>query len=155
MPSPSEDDLARRELTRTLDGLHTDPQRAMGLHAGATPDDVRRAFKEMAKRYHPARFARREQDVVRLANEVFLAMREAQEDLLAALGAGIGSGPRGPMAPMGRTPTASPAPPPASAPRPIGAAPGAVSRTPTPPGRAPIVPAAPAISRTPTPQGRP
>ena len=76
---------ARRELSRALDVFRGDPRTALGVPPLATPDDVRRAFRELAKRWHPARFARLDPSVVRLANEVFLAMRDAQEVLIAEL----------------------------------------------------------------------
>ncbi len=50
---------------------------ALGLEATATPADIRAAFLALTKRYHPSRYARQERDVVRLANEVFLRVKDA------------------------------------------------------------------------------
>ncbi len=45
------------------------------------PDQVRTAFLELTKTYHPAKFARMPNDVYKLANEVFLGLRAAYDQL--------------------------------------------------------------------------
>lgn len=68
----------------TLSAMQTrlrDPYDALGLSGSATPADVRTAFLELTKRYHPARFGRMPPDIQRLANEVFLGLRAAHDTL--------------------------------------------------------------------------
>lgn len=57
---------------------------ALGVTPGASAAAIRSAFMELTKRYHPAKFARLDEDTVRLANEVFLQLRAAHDSLRAA-----------------------------------------------------------------------
>ena len=52
---------------------------ALGVVEGANPQVARAAFLQLTKVYHPAKFAREAPDIVRQANEVFLALRAAYE----------------------------------------------------------------------------
>lgn len=54
---------------------------ALGLDTGASRSQIRAAFLRDTKRFHPNRFARRGRQVTRLANEVFLRIKEAYYDL--------------------------------------------------------------------------
>ncbi len=55
---------------------------ALDIQAGAAgPDEVRAAFLQLTKIYHPARFARMSPEIQKLANEVFLALRAAHDQL--------------------------------------------------------------------------
>ena len=55
---------------------------ALGIEAGeAAPTEIRAAFFELAKTYHPQKFARMSPEIQRLANEVFLALRAAHDQL--------------------------------------------------------------------------
>lgn len=54
---------------------------ALGVSAGASAAEVRSAFMALTKQYHPAKFARLDEATVKLANEVFLQLREAYETL--------------------------------------------------------------------------
>ena len=55
------------------------PLAALGLADCASAEMVRARFLELTKRHHPNRFARRPPDILRLANEVFLRLKEAYE----------------------------------------------------------------------------
>src|SRR5437868_9192562 len=61
------------------DRLSRDPYSALGLIPSATPADIRGAFLQRTKEFHPARFARMSPDIQRLANEVFLQLRAAHD----------------------------------------------------------------------------
>lgn len=61
------------------------PLAAFGLTAGADVAALRAAFMTLCKRYHPAKYARFAPTTVRLANEVFLVMRRAHDDLARTL----------------------------------------------------------------------
>ena len=55
---------------------------ALGIEAGdANPAEVRSAFFELAKTFHPQKFARMSPEIQRLANEVFLSLRAAHDQL--------------------------------------------------------------------------
>ncbi|MEZ4359598.1 MAG: hypothetical protein R3B48_05410 [Kofleriaceae bacterium] len=59
------------------DKLSKGPEIALGVPPGASPGEVRAAFMALTKLYHPAKFARLDDATIRLANEVFLSLREA------------------------------------------------------------------------------
>ena len=57
------------------------PHAALGIGPDSSGDEVRTAFLQLTKQYHPARFARMANDIQRLSNEVFLAIRAAHDSL--------------------------------------------------------------------------
>lgn len=59
--------------------LERGPHAALGIADGANAQVARAAFLQLTKTYHPAKFAREAPDIVRQANEVFLALRAAYE----------------------------------------------------------------------------
>lgn len=140
---------ARSVLAEMQDRLARDPSAALGLASGAGVDDIRAAFLALTKQFHPVRFGRMANDVQKMANEVFLALRAAHDQL--AKSARRQSGPiptsrsaaPAPVAAAGtgRTlqpiPARAPAPPPAT---PIG-------RTVLRPAAAPARPATPAAAK--------
>ena len=75
---------ARSVLAAMQDRLTRDPSAALGIGANATADDVRAAFLQLTKQYHPVRFGRMALDIQRLSNEVFLALRAAHDALVKA-----------------------------------------------------------------------
>ncbi len=91
---------ARSALAAMQDQLVRDPRAALGIAANATIEDIRAAFLELTKRYHPVRFGRMANDVQKLANEVFLSLRAAHDTLTKPL--------RRPAGPTGRAPVPSP-----------------------------------------------
>jgi hypothetical protein len=55
---------------------------ALDIQAGAvSPEEVRAAFLGLTKIYHPAKFARMSPEIQKMANEVFLALRAAHDQL--------------------------------------------------------------------------
>jgi len=54
---------------------------ALGIPASASLPEIRLAFLELAKTYHPTKFARQVPEIQRQATEVFLALRAAYEGL--------------------------------------------------------------------------
>ena len=119
--------------------LSRDPYEALGLIPSATTSDIRNAFLTKTKQFHPARFGRMSSDVQRLANEVFLALRAAHENIARPTVKSPSPRPGGPLPSVaqrpltggasgtgGLRPTPAPAAPPARpanpAPAPAGAA---------------------------------
>ncbi len=72
---------ARQVLLDMQDLLSRDPYEALGLIPSATAADIRNAFLTRTKQFHPARFGRMANDIQRLANEVFLMLRTAHDNL--------------------------------------------------------------------------
>lgn len=81
----AESDLVQalwQELT-TMSKMN--PFQLLGLPTTATDGEIRTAFGELSKRYHPDRFARYESFEIReLANEVFMLLRDAYRDVADA-----------------------------------------------------------------------
>jgi hypothetical protein len=72
----------RAHLESELDRLNrADPFAILRVSFEADDMAVRRAFLTVTKRYHPNRFARRHQDIRRLANEVFLRFNRAHAQI--------------------------------------------------------------------------
>jgi len=67
------------------------PTSALGIGEIVTAEEVRAAFLQLTKQFHPARFGRMSPDLQRMANEVFLGIKSAHDHMLKALG----SAPRG------------------------------------------------------------
>lgn len=76
---------ARSALAVMQDRLARDPVAALGLPANATADDLRAAFLELTKQFHPVRFGRMASDIQKMSNEVFLALRAAHDALAKTL----------------------------------------------------------------------
>jgi len=130
-----------------------DARAMLGLRPTDGAVEARAAFHALCKKYHPARFARSSAETVRLANEAFLAIKHAYDELVEAEGAK----PEAPRA--GGTRGSNPPPakpgPGAVIPRPQVPSP-AIARTTTPVGPAvarTTTPVGPAVARTTTPVG--
>jgi len=122
---------ARSVLADMQDRLARDPSAALGVPAGATVDDVRSAFLELTKQFHPVRFGRMAVDVQKMANEVFLSLRAAHDGLAKAL--------RRQSGPIPRPPGLS-----SAQPTPINVPPAGTGRTTQPlPPRPPVRPGSP------------
>ena len=76
--------LARVALATMQERLSKGPNTALGLGIDPSGEEVRAAFLQLTKQYHPARFARMANDIQRLSNEVFLALRAAHDHLAKA-----------------------------------------------------------------------
>lgn len=61
--------------------LAVGPHAALGLPTHATASDIRSAFLQLTKIFHPARFGRMTVEIQRLSNEVFLALRAAHDQI--------------------------------------------------------------------------
>ena len=70
---------ARSVLAEMQERLASDPMTALGITPSASVEDVRAAFLELTKQYHPVRFGRMAADIQKLSNEVFLALRAAHD----------------------------------------------------------------------------
>ncbi len=62
------------------------PTCALGVGEIVTPEEIRAAFLELTKQFHPARFGRQSPDVQKLATEVFLGIKSAHDHMLKVLG---------------------------------------------------------------------
>jgi hypothetical protein len=69
--------------------LSQGPHIALGVAEISTPEQVRSAFLELTKQYHPARFGRMAPEIQKMSNEVFLGIKSAHEALLRGLGASL------------------------------------------------------------------
>jgi hypothetical protein len=117
MALPPEVD-ARAMLAEMKNRIAQGPAAALGVPADASGEELRAAFMQLTKRFHPIKFSRFSPEIARDANEVFLALRSTYE--AAARGAGY--------APRGASPLAGT--------RGTGAV-RAIPTTPAAPGRAP------------------
>ncbi|HWO19048.1 MAG TPA: hypothetical protein VNO30_09730 [Kofleriaceae bacterium] len=61
--------------------LAAGPHAALGVATTATVSEIRTAFLELTKTYHPARFGYMSSELQRLSNEVFLSLRAAHDVL--------------------------------------------------------------------------
>lgn len=157
----AEDELIRALLSEAESLKKLNPFLVLGVGYEASDADVRAAFGELTKRYHPDRFARYESSQLRsVAAEIFILIRDAYRKLCDTAGR------TSVLASLGRTPAPRPIPapraatPPAGVPiapiasRPSGAAsvprvvvdhrsgPVPVVRLPDPPSTPEVVPAA-------------
>jgi hypothetical protein len=85
---------ARQTLIEMQLRIATGPHVALGLtEASSSSEQVRGAFLQLTKRFHPARFGRMSQDVQRLSNEVFLGIKSAHDQLMRVASNTRGSAP--------------------------------------------------------------
>src|SRR5207302_370723 len=69
--------------------LSQGPHVALGIAELSTPQQVRTAFLELTKQFHPARFGRMSSELQRMSNEVFLGIKSAHDSLLRTLGSSL------------------------------------------------------------------
>ncbi|HEY5944531.1 MAG TPA: hypothetical protein VIV40_03530, partial [Kofleriaceae bacterium] len=81
---------ARAVLAEMQMRISQGPHAALSVAENASPEEIRTAFLELTKQFHPARFGRMSGDVHRLANEVFLGIKAAHDRLLRTLLGGTG-----------------------------------------------------------------
>jgi len=72
---------ARAVLVEMQERVIRGPHAALGITSHATAADIRTAFLQLTKIYHPARFGRMSTELQRLSNEVFLSLRAAHDSL--------------------------------------------------------------------------
>jgi hypothetical protein len=136
---------ARASLQAMLPRLGDPPHALLGVAEGAGPEPLRAAFLRLTMQFHPTKYARFAPEVVRLANEVFLTIKRAY-DQLAAVPRPIpaaGSGAAGSVRASGTTP------PPRRPSQPVATARGGTHIGPPPAPRPPVHAASPAPSRPP------
>ncbi|HUJ58279.1 MAG TPA: hypothetical protein VLX92_07295, partial [Kofleriaceae bacterium] len=80
---------ARATLVEMQSRIAQGPHIALGVAEIATAEQIRSAFLELTKQYHPARFGRMSVEVQRMSNEVFLGIKAAHEAMLRAIGAAL------------------------------------------------------------------
>ena len=84
--APEEELRARAVLTEMQMRISHGPYVALGIPESSRPEQVRGAFLSLTKQFHPARFGRMSADVHKLANEVFLGIKSAHDQLVKQLG---------------------------------------------------------------------
>jgi hypothetical protein len=77
---------AHAVLAEMQDRLISGPHSALGVSPQATPAEIRTAFLELTKIYHPARFGRLSTETQKLSNEVFLGLRAAHDAIARPVG---------------------------------------------------------------------
>jgi hypothetical protein len=77
---------ARAVLAEMQMRISQGPYSALSVAESASAEEVRAAFLQLTKQFHPARFGRMSNDVHRLANEVFLGIKGAHDQLIKYLG---------------------------------------------------------------------
>ncbi len=77
---------ARAVLAEMQMRISQGPHAALSVAESASAEAVRAAFLDLTKQFHPARFGRMSADVHRLANEVFLGIKAAHDQLIKILG---------------------------------------------------------------------
>lgn len=83
---PEEELRARAVLSEMLMRVSQGPHAALGISEAARAEEVRAAFLALTKQFHPARFGRMSADLHKLANEVFLGIKTAHDQLVKQLG---------------------------------------------------------------------
>jgi hypothetical protein len=81
-----EESKARHVLADMQLRISQGPTSALGIGEIVTPEEVRAAFLDLTKRFHPARFGRMSPDLQKLSNEVFLGIKAAHDHMLKVLG---------------------------------------------------------------------
>ena len=72
---------ARSVLAEMQERLVHGPHAALGIPQTANAAEIRTAFLQLTKTYHPARFGRLSVETQKLSNEVFLGLRAAHDSL--------------------------------------------------------------------------
>jgi len=117
--SAAEHELIRALVSEAESLKKLNPFLVLGVGYEATDVDVRAAFGELTKRYHPDRFARYESHELRqLAAEIFILIRDAYRRLVDAAARAQALHALGKSAPAPRAVPAPPRPTPPVPPRP-------------------------------------
>ncbi|HEX5062588.1 MAG TPA: hypothetical protein VFV99_24620 [Kofleriaceae bacterium] len=84
---PGDSELrARAVLAEMLMRISQGPFAALSVHETATAEEVRAAFLDLTKQFHPARYGRMSPDLQKMATEVFLGIKAAHDQMTKALG---------------------------------------------------------------------
>lgn len=65
------------------------PHATLGVEANAASEQIRSAFLQLTKQFHPARFGRMSTELQKLSNEIFLGIKGAHDQLQKAAGGHI------------------------------------------------------------------
>lgn len=84
---------ARAQLTEMQLRISEGPHCALGIDTSASSEQIRAAFLQLTKQYHPARFGRMSSEVQRLSNEIFLGIKGAHDQLQKVVGGPSRGGP--------------------------------------------------------------
>src|SRR5512140_2770688 len=132
--SAAEQDLIKALVAEAESLKQLDPFLVLGVGYEATDAEVRAAFGELTKRYHPDRFARYEStELHRVAEEIFILIRDAyrrlsdavaRTQLLQSLGKPVPAQRPTPGPPRATSPVATPRFPRAPSPLPAPSVPG-------------------------------
>lgn len=169
---------ARALLTEMQLRIAEGPHATLGIDSNAATDQIRAAFLQLTKQFHPARFGRMSTELQKLSNEVFLGIKGAHDQLQKVVGGAVRASSPGqsgsiPIADLAKSLTPDTlrrtgAVPAVQRPSPLGTAPPdqtqpfargtqrpstpVMPRPATPrPGTPPVRPSSPAIPRTLTP----
>src|SRR5688500_11492139 len=83
MAGPQDEAAARAVLQAMAPRLTEQPHSLLGVPSDAPPAVLRAAFLRLTKQFHPQKVARFSPEVIRLANEVFLTIKRAYDQLTA------------------------------------------------------------------------
>jgi hypothetical protein len=101
-----EEDLrARAVLAEMLMRISHGPYSALSISETASAEQVRGAFLALTKQFHPARFGRTSPEIQKIANEVFLGIKGAHDQLVKTLGSSGRATPRSSNNPAPPAPT--------------------------------------------------
>src|SRR6201999_2554123 len=84
-----------------------DPHAVLGLDPGASPEEVQRAYRALAKRFHPDRAGGADGELMISINAAYDLLRERLEEARGAEPGGAGPGGAGPGGPGARDSPAS------------------------------------------------
>jgi len=73
-------------LAEMLMRISQGPYAALSIHESPSAEQVRAAFLDLTKQFHPARYGRMSSDLQKMATEVFLGIKAAHDQLTKALG---------------------------------------------------------------------
>jgi hypothetical protein len=77
---------ARALLTEMQLRIAEGPHATLGVETNAASEQIRAAFLQLTKQFHPARFGRMSTELQKLSNEIFLGIKGAHDQLQKAVG---------------------------------------------------------------------
>jgi len=75
------DDRRRTFQEKTAQGPKRDPYQVLGVERGASPEAIKKAYRNMAAKYHPDKFAHLGEDFQKTAEHRFKEIHEAYRTL--------------------------------------------------------------------------
>ena len=80
---------ARALLTEMQLRIAEGPHAALGVDTNAASEQIRAAFLQLTKQFHPARFGRMSTELQKLSNEIFLGIKGAHDQLQKVVGGSL------------------------------------------------------------------